>query len=264
MPVAALELIGVHVRRDGIGILDPIDLRVEHGERWVVLGPNGCGKTTLLRIMALFDHPTGGTVEVLGARLGQTDVRTLRRRVGYAAAALADQLRRELLAVDVVKTARFGALEPWWHRYDDADADRARWCLGAMGVERLATRRFGTLSSGEQQRVLLARTMMTDPAVVLLDEPSARLDLGGREHLVATLAEFADDPDRPPFVMVTHHVDEIPPGVTHAALMRRGGLLTTGPIDDVLDASALSECFGVSLRLDRRDDGRWTAWSPRR
>lgn len=261
--VAALELSGVHVRRDGNIILGSIDLRIGTDERWVILGPNGCGKTTLMRIMALYDHPTSGVVEVLGERLGSTDVRQLRQRVGYAAATLADQLRKDLPAIDVVKTARFGALEPWWHRYTDANAERAHDCLATMGVARLAQRRFGTLSSGEQQRVLLARTLMNDPAVVLLDEPSARLDLGGREQLVATLSEFAESPTAPPFAMVTHHVDEIPHGVTHLALMRSGAIAAAGPIDDTLTADALSECFGIELEVDRRTDGRWSAWAPR-
>ncbi len=264
MRPAALELSDIHVRRDGNVLLDRVDLRIGDDERWVILGPNGCGKTTLMRIMALMDHPTRGTVEVLGERLGTTDVRELRRRVGYAAAAFADQLRRDLAASDVVMTAKFGALEPWWHRYEDADRLRAVSCLDTMGVGPLADRRFGTLSSGEQQRVLLARTLMNDPAVVLLDEPSARLDLGGREQLVTTLSEFAHNPAAPPFAMVTHHVDEIPLGVTHAALMRRGGMLACGAIDDVLSGEALTECFGLPLRVDRRTDGRWTAWSPRR
>lgn len=263
MSTAALQLHDIHVRRDGTTILGSVDLRIGSDERWVILGPNGCGKTTLMRIMALYDHPTAGTVEVLGERLGATDVRELRTRVGYAAATLADQLRPDLVALDVVKTARFGALEPWWHRYTDDDAERARHCLITMGVGRLAERRFGSLSSGEQQRVLLARTLMNDPAVVLLDEPSARLDLGGREQLVRTLTDFAESPTAPPFAMVTHHVDEIPHGVTHAALMRSGAIIAAGPIETTLAAETLSECFGLPLRLDRRDDGRWTAWSPR-
>lgn len=262
-PIAALSVTDIVVRRDGRTLVDGITLRVERSQRWVILGPNGSGKTTLMRIMAMYDHPTSGIVEVLGRQLGHTDVRELRQHVGYASAALADQLRRDLPAHDVVRTARYAALEPWWHRYTQADDEQADRCLDVMHVKHLRERRFGTLSSGEQQRVLLARTLMNDPAVVLLDEPSARLDLGGREELVATLADLAADAAAPPFVMVTHHVDEIPPGVTHVGLLRDGRIHAEGPIDSTLTAAALSECFALDLRLDRRDDGRYAAWAPR-
>jgi iron complex transport system ATP-binding protein len=258
-----LELDDVSFRRDGRAILSDITLHVRAGERWLVLGANGSGKTTLLRIAALYEHPSDGSVSVLGERLGATDVRVLRRRIGYASAALGAQFRTDLTAVDVVKTARYAALEPWWHRYDEADRERAVDCLATMGVGTFADRTLGTLSSGEQQRVFLARTLMNDPAVVLLDEPSARLDLGGREQLVTALQHMADDPDAPPFVLVTHHVDEVPPGVTHAALLRDGRMLACGPIDEVLTSDALSECFAMPLVLERRGDGRLTAWGRR-
>ncbi len=256
----ALSVRDVVVRREGATILDSITMTVESDERWVVIGANGSGKTSLLRIMALYDHPTSGRIEVLGERLGSSDVRELRRRIGYASAALADQLRHDLRAHDVVRTARHGALEPWWHRYEPADDTRATHCLDVLEVGHLAERRFGTLSSGEQQRVLLARTLMNEPAVVLLDEPSARLDLGGRERLVGTLSALACDPEAPPFVMVTHHVDEIPPGVTHAMILRSGRVMSTGRVDEVVTAGALSECFGITLRVERRPNGRFSAW----
>jgi len=257
----ALRLSAVTVERGGSRILDNLSIDVFAGERWVVVGPNGSGKTTLLRIMALYDHPTRGVVEVLGERLGRTDVRTLRTRVGYSSAALAEQLRPGLTAHDAVRTARHAALEPWWHRYTDADDERALECLDMLHVARLAPRPIGSLSSGERQRVLLARALMNDPAVLLLDEPSARLDLGGREELVATLAALAVDPGSPPFVMVTHHVDEIPPGTTHVLMLREGRVLRGGPLVSTLDAAGLSECFGVDLVLDRRADGRFSAWA---
>ncbi len=260
---AAIELHDVRVQRGGHCIIGTISLRVEPADRWVVLGANGSGKTTLLRTMAMYDHPTSGTVEILGERLGRTDVRTLRRRVGYASAALADQLRPGLSAADVVKTARYAALEPWWHRYTDEDEARAAACLAALGVERFSERTFGSLSSGEQQRVLLARTLMNEPAVVLLDEPAARLDLGGREQLVITLDGLAADPAAPAMVMVTHHVDEIPPSMTHALLLRDGEAIAVGTLDAVLTADALSDCFGLALRVERRTDGRFTAWASR-
>ena len=257
-PVLAVD--EIVLRRNGVTILDGVSLRIEAGERWVILGPNGCGKTSLVRVMAMYDHPTAGSVEVLGEQLGRTDVRELRRRIGYVSAAFGDQLRRDLIAHDVVRTARHAALEPWWHRYDADDDARADECLRDLGVGHLRDRRFGTLSSGEQQRVLLARTLVNDPAVILLDEPSARLDLGGREQLVTTLSGLASNPVAPPFAIVTHHVDEIPPGVTHAALMSTGRIDVQGPIDDVLTSERLSQCFDTPLRLERRADGRFTAW----
>ena len=258
--VDPLEIEDVSFRRDGRAILDRISLRVRADQRWVVLGANGSGKTTLLRIAAMYEHPSAGRVTVLGETLGATDVRVLRRRIGYASAALAAQLRPDLTALDVVMTARFAALEPWWHHYDDADRAEARERLDRMGVAAFAERSLGTLSSGEQQRVLLARTLMNDPAVVLLDEPSARLDLGGREQLVRALDEIARDPASPPFVLVTHHVDEIPPGTTHALLLRDGRDISSGPLGEVLTSETLSECFRMPLRLERRGDGRLTAW----
>lgn len=259
----ALELNGIVFEREQRRILDEITLRVYRDERWLVLGANGSGKTTLLRIAAMYEHPSAGDVGVLGETLGRTDVRQLRRRIGYASAALAAQFRQELTALDVVMTAKNAALEPWWHRYDDADREQARTCLERMQVGSLAQRSMATLSSGEQQRVLLARTLMNDPEVILLDEPSARLDLGGREQLVHALADLAADTDGPPFVMVTHHVDEVPDGVTHALLLRDGRAVAQGPLDEALTASTLSECFGMDLALERRPDGRLSAWARR-
>ena len=259
----ALSLDAVTVTRDGRAIVDDVSIEVLPHERWVVLGPNGSGKTTLLRLMALYEHPSSGTVDVLGERLGRTDVRVLRRSVGFASAALAAQLRPGLEALDVVRTARYAALEPWWHRYTEEDDERARECLRQLGVEQYADRQLGTLSSGEQQRVLLARALMNDPAVVLLDEPSARLDLGGREDLVATLGALAADRAAPALVLVTHHVDEIPTGMTHAMCLRDGASIAAGPIDSVLTDQTLSTCFGLTLHLERRADGRFSAWAVR-
>ena len=262
-PPLPLELDRIVVTRGDRRIIDDVTLHVEHGQHWLVLGANGSGKTTLLRVAAMYDHPSSGTVRVLGEQLGRTDVRRLRRRVGYASAALAAQFRAELPALDVVMTARYAALEPWWHQYTDGDRRRARECLDQMGVRRFADRPLGTLSSGEQQRVFLARTLMNDPGVVLLDEPSARLDLGGREQLVHALSDLAATPAGPPMVLVTHHVDEVPDGVTHAMLLRDGAVVTSGPIDDALTADTLSTCFEMPLHLERRPDGRLSAWSAR-
>ncbi len=187
----ALSLRGVRLVRDERVILADIDWTVRPGERWVVLGRNGSGKTTIVRIASLYLHPSAGTVDVLGERLGRTDVRVLRRRIGLASAALARELRPTLSALDVVMTAKNAALEPWWHRYDDADRARALQQLDRFGIAAYADRTFGTLSSGEQQRTLLARTLMTEPGLVLLDEPTAGLDLGGREELVGALTVLA-------------------------------------------------------------------------
>ena len=259
--IPALALDHIVFRRDGALILDDVTFHVRTGDRWVVLGANGSGKSTLLRIAAVYEHPSHGTVRVLGETLGRTDVRVLRRRVGYNSASLSADLRPSVRAVDIVMTAKYAALEPWWHRYTDADRERAIACLVRMGVGRLADRQLATLSTGERQRVLLARTLMNDPGVILLDEPSAGLDLGGREQLVAALAELGGQPASPPFVLVTHHVDEIPPGTTHALLLKGGQAIAQGTLAEALTSATLSECFEMPLTLEQRDDGRFTAWA---
>ena len=227
----ALRLTCVDVVRPPVTILAGVDWTVAPGERWVVLGPNGSGKTTLLRLASLYLHPTRGTVEVLGERLGRVDVRRHRTRIGLVSPAFADLLRPEVTALDAVMSAREAALETWWHAYGDDDRAHARDLLARMGAGALADRAFGTLSSGERQRVLLARSLWGDPGLVLLDEPTAGLDLGAREDLVARLAALADDPSTPPTVLVTHHVEEIPRGFTHALLLRAGRIVAAGPID---------------------------------
>jgi iron complex transport system ATP-binding protein len=254
----ALRLSGVRLVRGDTTILDGIDWTVRRGDRWVILGPNGSGKTTLLRIASLYLHPSRGEVEVLGHRLGRVDVRRLRTEIGLVSPALAGMLRDEVTAVDVVMAAREAALETWWHSYGPDDRAVAEALLARMGAGALADREFGTLSSGERQRVLLARSLWGDPGLVLLDEPTAGLDLGAREDLVQRLAHLADDAGTPPTVLVTHHVEEIPPGFTHALLLRDGRVVAAGPIDRVLDAAALSATFGLALQLDRRD-GRFAA-----
>lgn len=258
---SVVRLRGVSFVRDGRTILAPLDLTVRSGERWLVLGANGSGKTTLLRIASMHEHPSTGRVTVLGEELGRTDVRQLRRRVGYLSASLAGQLRPELRCLDIVRTARYAALEPWWHHYTPDDDAQAIRCLQRMGVADLAERPLSTASSGEQQRVLLARTLMNDPDVVMLDEPSARLDLGGREQLVAALGELTTDPDGPPLVLITHHLDEVPPGMTHVLMLRDGKVVTKGTIGRHLTAASVSECFGLPLTLERRPDGRLSAWA---
>lgn len=256
--VAVLRLEEVSLRRDGRALLEQIDWEIRPGEHWVVLGENGSGKSTLLRIAGLALHPSSGSVEVVGGRLGRVDVRTLRTRIGVASAALADQLRPQLTAIDIVMTAKYGALEPWWHTYTDADAERARMLLDQMGCSHLVDRAFETASSGERQRILLARSMMTDPDLVLLDEPTAGLDLGGRERLLVTLDQLAADPAQAPMVLVTHHVEEIPARFTHVLMLRAGRITAAGAIDETLDEENLATTFDLDLELTR-NHRRWSA-----
>ena len=257
----ALRLSGVGFVRDGQPILTDVNWEVTDGQRWVVLGANGSGKTTLLRIAALYEHPTTGTVEVLGQQLGKVDIRRMRHRVGFVSPALAQMLRPHLTAADVVMTAHHGALEPWWHDYTDADRQRAEELLAQVGADGLAPRTIATLSSGERQRVQIARSLMSDPGLVLLDEPASTLDLGGREMLIADLTHLAADPTAPPLVLVTHRPEEIPPNFTHALLLKNGQILTQGPIENVLTSQTLSTCFNLPLTLTHQNT-RYHAQSP--
>lgn len=257
-PAAVAVLDAVGVRIDGSTVLDGISWRIEPHQRWVVLGPNGSGKTTLLRVVGLQLHPLTGTVQLLGGTLGRMDVRRERRRIGVVSAAVANSLRSGISASDVVMTARHGALEPWWHDYTEADRARALALLDRFGIAALADHPFGTLSSGERQRTLLARSLMTEPELLLLDEPAAGLDIAGREQLLGDLERLADDPQAPPSVLVTHHVEEIPRGVTHALLLRHGRACAMGPIDEALTSETLGACVGMPVVVEAHD-GRWTA-----
>jgi iron complex transport system ATP-binding protein len=252
----------VSIIREGRSILDSVSLSISPTDRWVILGPNGCGKTTLLRVLSLYLHPSSGDIFVQGRALGTFDIRPVRPRIAYMSASLASEIRPALTATQVVMSAKFGALETWWHSYADEDTQRAVECLDRLGVAWCANRELGALSSGEQQRVLLARALMTDPIALLLDEPTARLDLGGRENLIRLLQNFASDNPQLPSVVVTHHVDEIPLSTTHCALMRDGKIIASGPLLDTLTSESLSECFGTSLILEQRTNGRLTAYAP--
>jgi iron complex transport system ATP-binding protein len=255
---ASLRCDNVSLTLDGARILDCVSWEVRDSERWVVLGSNGAGKTSLLRIVALYQHPSSGTVEVLGQRLGRTDVRTLRERIAFSSPALAARLEPSMTAAQVVMTARYAALAPWWHRYSDADRARAVELLRDWRCEQLALHSFPTLSAGERQRVLLARTLMNEPGIVLLDEPTAGLDVGGREELVADLATWAREPSRPPLVLVTHHLEEIPPGFTHALVLKGGRVLANGPIEETVTTTILSDAFDLQLHVETKA-GRFTA-----
>ena len=258
--MAALEFADVSVVRSGQRLLDTVSWRVEEDQRWVVLGPNGAGKTTLLSVAATQVHPSSGYAEVLGELLGSVDVFELRPRIGLASAVLADRIPPSERVRDLVLTAAYAVVGRWRERYEGYDAQRAEDLLGRMGIAHLAERTFGTLSEGERKRAQIARSLMTDPELLLLDEPAAGLDLGGRERLVATLDALASDPAAPSMVLVTHHVEEIPPAMTHALLLRAGQVVASGPIETTLTAPALSDCFGLGLQVERRD-GRWTARS---
>ena len=253
-----IEAAGVVVQIDRREVLAGLDLVVRPGERWVVLGANGSGKTTLLRVLALRQHPTRGAVRVKGLTLGEFDVRAVRPRLALVSASLGSELRGAMSAHDAVMSAAHGALETWWHSYDEHDAARATSCLERTGVGRFAARPISSLSSGELQRVLLARALMVDPIAILFDEPSARLDLRGREDVVAMLDDAAASNEMLPTVLVTHHVDEIPGSATHCLLLREGRTVASGAIDDVLTSEGVSECLDVRVDIERRATGRWS------
>ena len=260
MTGSLVRLEHVSVVREGTALLDDVSWEIGPGERWALLGPNGSGKTTLLQVVGAALWPTRGVVEVLGARLGRVDMRQLRTRIAVVSAAVSRTLRPGIPALDVVLTGRNAALETWWHDYTNADRAEARDLLEAAGFggASFAQRPFGLLSEGERQQVLLARALMGRPELLLMDEPAAGLDLGARERLLGRLATLAADPTVPPMVLVTHHVEEIPPGITHAALVRRARLVASGPVREVLTGAAVSDAFGIPVVVEHRG-GRWSA-----
>ena len=258
--VAVVDLAGVSIVRGGSTLLDDITVQVDESDRWVVIGPNGAGKTTLLQVLGAQIHPTGGVAGLLGEVLGTVDVFELRPRIGITSAALAERIPRSERVHDVVVSASYAVLGRWREDYDELDHQRADELLEQLGIGGLVDRTFGTLSEGERKRVQIARALMTDPELLLLDEPAAGLDLSGREALVRTLSELAQDPYAPASVLVTHHVEEIPVGITHALLLKGGRLVAAGPVDETLTAENLSTTFDLPLALSR-SDGRWAAWA---
>jgi len=253
-----LELADVVVRRNARNIVDRVTWSVDDDQRWVVLGPNGAGKTTILQLAATLVHPSEGTVTVLDERLGRTDVFDLRPRIGFASSAMARRVPQDETVLDVVLTAAFSVLGRWNEEYEQIDERRARRVLSEWKLDHLAERTFGTLSDGEQKRVQIARAVMTDPEVLLLDEPTASLDLGAREELLGLLSGYAQAPTTLAMIMVTHHVEEIPVGFTHVLLLREGGIVASGPIDETLTAQNLSDTFGMPIALST-EDGRFAA-----
>lgn len=248
----------VTLRRGGRVLVGPVSWQVELDERWVVIGPNGAGKTSLLRMAAAMEYPSSGTATVLGERLGRVDMAELRQRVGLSSSALAQRVPDDEVVRDLVVSAGYAVVGRWRERYDDIDYERALDTLESVGGEHLADRTYGTLSEGERKRVLIARSLMTDPELLLLDEPAAGLDLGGREELIARLADLAADPDAPALVLVTHHVEEIPPGFSHCLVLAEGTVVAAGLLRDVLTADTLSAAFGQSIAVDTID-GRYFA-----
>ncbi|CAD5139386.1 MULTISPECIES: ABC transporter ATP-binding protein [Microbacterium] len=257
MPIA-LEFTDVVVRREGRNIIDHVTWQVSDDQRWVILGPNGAGKTTLLQLADTLMHPTSGTVTVLGETLGRADVFEIRPRIGFASTAMAKRIPRDETVLNTVLTAAYSVLGRWNESYEDIDERRALRVLGDWRLAHLADRTFGTLSDGEQKRVQIARAVMTDPELLLLDEPTASLDLGSREELLALLGGYASAPTTPAMLMVTHHVEEIPVGFTHVLLIRDGAVVAAGPIAETLTADALGETFGMPIALSS-EDGRYSA-----
>jgi iron complex transport system ATP-binding protein len=253
-----LEFSDVVVRRNSRNIVDHLDWTVSDDERWVILGPNGAGKTTLLQLADTLMHPTSGVVTILGEQLGRTDVFDLRPRIGFASSAMARRVPPEETVLNVVLTAAYSVLGRWREDYEDLDERRALRVLAEWKLDHLADRTFGTLSDGEQKRVQIARAVMTDPELLLLDEPTASLDLGAREELLTLLGGYAQAPTTPAMIMVTHHVEEIPVGFTHVMLLSEGRVVAAGPIGEALTAETLTEAFGAPIHLSH-DGGRYAA-----
>lgn len=255
---AAFELSKVSVVRPGKVLLDNVSWTVAEGERWVVLGPNGAGKTTLMQIVGTFLHPTTGTVTILDELLGSVDVFDIRTRIGHTSTSVADHIPPSESVSNAVLSAAHAVTGRWKEAYDEHDTRRAEQIMGEWGILALAGRTFGTLSEGERKRVLIARAIMTDPELLLLDEPAAGLDLGAREDLVASLEMLSLADDSPVLVMVSHHVEEIPVGFTHVLMLRDGKVVAQGPIADTMTAANLGATFGQRIQLDH-ESGRWAA-----
>ncbi|WP_022885066.1 ABC transporter ATP-binding protein [Glaciibacter superstes] len=256
--VNVLLLTDVSVVRGGNTILDSVNWSVDDDQRWVVLGPNGAGKTTMLQIAAAIIHPSSGVAEVLEEPLGGTDLFELRPRIGFASTAMARKVPANEKVIDVVMTAAYSVTGRWNEEYEEIDERRAQRVLTEWKLGHLAARKFGTLSDGEQKRVQIARAVMTDPEILLLDEPASSLDLGAREELLQLLGGYASESGSPAIVMVTHHVEEIPRGFTHVLLMSEGRIVSAGPLAEALTSEALSTTFGLDIELTE-NDGRYSA-----
>ena len=256
--VNVLLFTDVSVVRGGTTILYSVNWSVDDDQRWVILGPNGAGKTTMLQIAAAIIHPSSGRAAVLEEPLGGTDLFELRPRIGFASTAMARKVPANEKVIDVVMTAAYSVTGRWNEEYEEIDERRAQRVLAEWKLDHLAERKFGTLSDGEQKRVQIARAVMTDPEILLLDEPAASLDLGAREELLQLLSGYASEAGSPAIIMVTHHVEEIPRGFTHALLLAGGGIVSAGPLTEALTAESLGETFGLTIEL-AETDGRYAA-----
>lgn len=253
-----LDLRDVTLVRDGRALLQPVTWQVEVDERWIIIGPNGAGKTSLLTIAGARQYPSSGTARIAGEMLGKTDVRELRTAVGMSSAAVAHHVPEDERVLDLVISAGYDVMGRWREVYENADEVRAMEILEQMGALHLGDQPWGTLSEGERKRVMIARALMTDPELLLLDEPGAGLDLGGREDLVTLLGDLAADPDAPAMVMVTHHVEEIPPGFTHGMILDEGEVVAQGLLEDVMTSENLTRAYHQPITL-AVDDGRYFA-----
>ena len=258
-----IDMAGVSVVREGRTILGPVDWQVELDERWIIIGPNGAGKTTLMRLAAAHMFPTTGSVTLIGEQMGRVDLREIRTSIGMSSSALAQRIPNDELVSDIVISAGYDVLGRWREEYADMDRERAVEILEQVGAYHLADQKWGTLSEGERKRTLIARALMTDPELLLLDEPGAGLDLGGREDLIHLLSQLAEDPDSPAIVMITHHVEEIPPGFTHGMLLDEGGVVAQGVLEDVMTSEHLTKAFHQPMSVTQ-DAGRWFARRTRR
>jgi iron complex transport system ATP-binding protein len=255
---AILQLSDISVRRGDRVILGPLNWQVLEGQRWVILGPNGAGKTTLLQICSSLIHPTTGEIHILGEKLGRVDVFELRTRIGLTSSALVEQISPDELVMDVVLTAAYAMLGRWQEKYDLWDESRAIALLTALGVRELGERLFGSLSEGEKKRVQIARALMADPELLLLDEPASSLDLGGREDLLRRIESLSRDPLAPATVIVTHHIEEIPVGTTHALLLRDGVAVAQGEVASVITDQNLTQAYGLAITV-QTEGGRFFA-----
>ena len=254
----ALQFTDVSIVRDGNTILDRVSWTVEGDERWVILGPNGAGKTTLLQIAAALVHPSKGKAKLLDQTMGAVDIFDLRPRIGFVSSAMARRIPGDETVLNVVMTAAYSVTGRWNEVYEDIDVNRARRVLAEWKLGDFVDRKFGALSDGEQKRVLIARAVMTDPELLLLDEPAASLDLGSREELLGLLSGFASSKSSPAMVIVTHHVEEIPQGFTDALFLAKGRVVAEGKLADVVTADVLSKTFGIPLELTS-SNGRFAA-----